>query len=128
MMPISNTIFLRFAVIVIMLMHSIPGMFNNGISDFGNLYLNEVGFAPYGPILAWIIKISHILTAIALVIQRYVKIMSIFTIIILLAGIYMVHYPEGWYVVGGGRNGVEFNFLLIFIFMTFIFPDGLRKK
>jgi putative oxidoreductase len=39
-------------------------------------------------------------------------------------GIIMVHYPEGWFVVGAGRNGVEFNFLLIFTLVTIMFPNG----
>ena len=34
----------------------------------------------------------------------------------------MIHAKNGWYVVGGGSNGVEYNFLLIFCFMSFIFP------
>jgi putative oxidoreductase len=43
-------------------------------------------------------------------------------------GIIMVHYQEGWFVVGGGRNGVEFNILMIFVLLTLIFPDGSQKK
>jgi len=43
-------------------------------------------------------------------------------------GIIMIHGAHGWYVVGGGSNGVEFNFLLIFSFLTFLFPEGLVKK
>ena len=34
-------------------------------------------------------------------------------IAILTAGIAMVHAREGWFVVGGGRNGVEYSVLLI---------------
>ena len=44
---LKNLIFLKFALIIIFLVHSIAGMFNNGINDFGNLYLNQVGFAPW---------------------------------------------------------------------------------
>lgn len=32
---------------------------------------------------------------------------------IYLAGILMVHAPEGWFVVGLGRNGMEYSVLLI---------------
>jgi putative oxidoreductase len=39
----------------------------------------------------------------------------------------MLHSKEGWYVVGGGRNGIEFNFLLIFALLTIIFPNGFKK-
>jgi len=37
----------------------------------------------------------------------------------------MIHFSEGWFVVGGGRNGMEFNFLLIAALVTIMFPDGL---
>lgn len=41
----NSTFLLRLAVAIILFMHSVPGMFNNGVNDFGNLYLNEVGFS-----------------------------------------------------------------------------------
>ena len=123
-----NTLLLRLALVVIMIMHGIPGMFDNGVNDFGNMYLNQVGFAPFGLVLAWLIKISHVATAILLLMNKYIKIASIVTIFILLVGIYMIHFQEGWYVVGGGRNGMEFNFLLIFAFLTLIYPNGINIK
>ena len=123
-----NTLLLRLALAVIMIMHGIPGMFDNGVNDFGNMYLNQVGFAPFGLVLAWLIKISHVATAILLLMNNYIKIASIVTIFILLVGIYMIHFQEGWYVVGGGRNGMEFNFLLIFAFLTLIYPNGINIK
>ncbi len=119
---------LRVAVAIILIMHSVPGIFNNGINDFGNLYLNEIGFAPFGLAIAWGIKISHIVTAILLLIDKYVKPAAILTILILVIGIFMVHLPEGWYVVGGGRNGVEFNFLLIAVLIFMMFPNEISLK
>jgi putative oxidoreductase len=129
MMPQLNTTFvLRVATAFILIMHSVPGMFNNGVNDFGNLYLNEIGFAPFGLLIAWSIKLSHVLGAICFVIEKYVKAVGLITILILIAGIVMVHMPEGWYVVGGGRNGVEFNFLLIAAIVTIMFPKGFQKN
>ena len=124
----NNTFLLRVAVAIILLMHSIPGMFNNGINDFGNFYLNQIGFAPVGVPLAWAIKLSHVICAFCLVFEKYVRWASIITIIILIVGIILVHFKEGWYVVGGGRNGIEFNFLLIFVLLTIIFPNGLKQN
>ncbi len=124
----GNLFILRFALAVIFIMHSVPGMFNNGINDFGNLYLNTIGFAPFGVLIAWLIKLSHLATAILLLLNKYIKPASIITILILIIGIFMVHLPDGWYVVGGGRNGVEFNFLLIAAFLTLMFPDGFKIK
>ena len=106
----NNTFILRLAVSIILLSHSIPGMFNNGINDFGNLYLNQVGFAPFGLVIAWAVKLSHIASALLSLLNKFVKWAAIITIVVLAAGIIMVHFKEGWFVVGGGRNGMEFNF------------------
>ena len=124
----NSTFLLRLAVAIILLAHSIPGMFNNGINDFGNFYLNQIGFAPLGIPIAWSIKLSHLVSAFCLIFEKYVKWASIVTIFVLVAGIVLVHFKEGWFVVGGGRNGVEFNFILIFALLTVMFPDGLKKR
>ncbi len=124
---LNSTFLLRFAIAIILLAHSVPGMFDNGINDFGNLYLNQIGFAPLGVPIAWSIKLSHLVAAFCLLFEKYVKWACIVTILVLIAGIVLVHFKEGWYVVGGGRNGVEFNFLLIFALLTIMFPKGLKS-
>lgn len=123
----NNTLLLRIIVAIILLIHGMAGMFNNGVNDFGNLYLNEAGFAPIGLPLAWAIKISHVIAAICLLAEKYVKAACLVTIAILITGIFMVHLPHGWFVVGGGSNGIEFNVLLIVVLVTIMFPEGLRK-
>ena len=123
MINLNKNLFLRFPLIVILLVHSVLGMFNNGINDFGNLYLNEIGFAPFGVYLAWIIKLTHVVLAICLVFDKYTKLPIIVNIMVLIAGIFMIHIKEGWFVVGGGRNGVEFNFLLIFVLLYLFFQN-----
>ena len=124
---INKTFFLRFSIAIILLAHSLPSFFDNSINDFGNFYLNQSGFAPFGIYIAWAIKISHVVTAYCLFTEKYIKLVSYLTIFILIMGIILVHFKEGWYVVGGGRNGVEFNFLLIFAFLSLIFPNGITK-
>lgn len=124
----NGILILRIAVAIILLTHSIPGMFDNGINNFGNLYLNQVGFSPVGVPLAWLIKLSHVACAILLVANKYIKPAAIVTILILFAGIVMVHLPEGWFVVGGGRNGVEYNFLLICVLVAIMYPNGIKKN
>ncbi len=124
----NNTFLLRFPIAVILIMHSIPGMFNNGVNDFGNLYLNTIGFAPFGVAIAWSIKLSHLVCAICFLLNKYINWASLITIFVLFMGIILVHIKEGWYVVGGGRNGVEFNVLMIFVLLSLIFPKGLFKK
>ncbi|MGB5008019.1 MAG: DoxX family membrane protein [Ferruginibacter sp.] len=125
---LNNTFLLRIATAGILLMHSIPGMFNNGINDFGNFYLDEIGFSPAGVPLAWAIKLSHVLCALCLLFNKFTKPAAILTILILIAGIILVHFKEGWFVVGAGRNGIEFNFLLIVVLITILLPKGLKKN
>jgi len=124
----NGNLLLRIATAIILLTHSVFGIFNNGINDFGNLYLNQIGFAPFGVFLAWSIKISHIIAAILLLINKYIKPTGFVTIFILIMGIILVHFQEGWFVVGGGRNGVEYNFLLIFVLLAIMYPNGFNKS
>ena len=68
--------------------------------------------------LAWVIKLSHVVCASAFIFNRYINIACIVTIAILITGIFaMVHFKAGWFVVGGGRNGMEYNFLLIVVLL-----------
>ncbi len=122
----NGTLLLRIATAIILLTHSVFGMFNGGINDFGNLYLNQIGFAPFGVFLAWSIKISHVVAAILLLFNKYVKPAGFITIFVLIMGIVLVHFQEGWFVVGGGRNGVEYNFLLICVLLAIMYPNGFQ--
>jgi putative oxidoreductase len=61
-----------------------------------------------------------------LLLNKYIVAAGTITIIILIAGIVMVHYPEGWFVVGGGRNGMEYNFLLIAVIVSLMLPHILK--
>jgi putative oxidoreductase len=124
----NGNLLLRIAMSIILLTHSVFGIFNNGINDFGNLYLNQIGFAPFGLWIAWLIKGSHVIAAILLLFNKYVKLAGFVTIFIFIMGIILVHFQEGWFVVGGGRNGVEYNFLLICVLIAIMFPNGFKKN
>jgi putative oxidoreductase len=125
---IDKTFILRVALAIILLTHSIPGMFDGGINAFGDLYLNQIGFSPLGVPIAWAIKLSHVACAILLVLNKYIKRAAIITILVLIMGIVMVHFKEGWFVVGGGRNGVEYNFLLICVLLYIMYPNGFKRN
>lgn len=123
----KSDLLLRVAVAIILLTHSVFGIFDGGINAFGEHYLNQVGFAPVGIPLAWAIKLSHIACAVLLVMNRYINWAAILTILILIMGIIMVHGKEGWFVVGGGRNGVEYNVLLICVLIAIMMNNHKSK-
>jgi len=124
----AQNLVLRWALATILFMHSIPGMFNNGINDFGNLYLNQAGFDPFGVYLAWAIKLSHVAAGIFFLTNKYIKWAAWPTLFILVVGIFMVHLENGWFVVGGGQNGVEFNFLMIAVNVHLLIDDRKSKS
>ncbi len=125
---LDRTFLLRFGLMVIMVMHGIPSFVEGSVIDFGKALDEVFGFGFMGIPTAILVKSIHVLTIPALLLNKYLKPLAILNIIIFVMGIALIHWKHGWYVVGGGSEGVEFNFLLIFSFSTFVFPDGLVKK
>lgn len=115
----TNTLLLRLAVAMVLLTHSLHGILtNHDVADFGRLFLNQIGFAPAGVALAWSIVIFQLVSAIFLVLNLFTIIAAAGNIVILVMGIVLLHFNEGWFVVGAGRNGMEFSVLLIFVLVA----------
>ncbi|MBL1222978.1 DoxX family protein [Chryseobacterium sp. L7] len=123
----KQNFYLRSALSVILLMHSVVSIFSGDVNDFGRLYLDTIGFSPFGIYLAWTVKLIHLFSVFLIWSDRYVKAVSVAHILILMLGIYLVHWQNGWYVVGGGTNGIEFNVLLICCFLQLIFTKYLYQ-
>ncbi|PIF44776.1 putative oxidoreductase [Chryseobacterium sp. 52] len=117
----KKNFYIRSALTVILLMHSVVSIFSGDVNNFGRLYLDAIGFSPFGIYLAWAVKLIHLFSVFLIWSDRYVKVVSICNMSILILGIYLVHWQNGWYVVGGGTNGIEFNVLLICCFLQLIF-------
>ena len=124
---INNTLLLRLPMAAILIMHSIPTIMAGTVNAFGTEYLDKVGFAPFGLVLAWTIKLSHVVAAVCLILDKYVKWAALATIVVLVAGIIMIHGENGWFVIGSGRNGIEFSVLMIFVLVYLSFPRLLSR-
>lgn len=108
--------FLRITAALLMLIHGVARIYFGIVDDFGEfLTLNKF---PLGFYLAWAITLFEIIGGIALTIGYFVTPLSIIFAVQLLCGILLVHLKEGWFVVGAGRNGVEYSVLLIAVFIT----------
>lgn len=105
-----------------MLIHGIARIVNDGVAPFDG-FLSSLGFPPYS---AWVITLFEIMGALLLMGNRWVMPISILFILQLLMGIILVHGREGWFVVGAGRNGVEYSVLLIICFISTVL--SARKK
>ncbi|SFN24390.1 putative oxidoreductase [Chryseobacterium oleae] len=119
----KKNFYIRSALSVILLMHSVVSIFSGDVNDFGRLYLDAIGFSPFGIYLAWAVKLIHLFSVFLIWSDRWVKVVSILNMFILTLGIYFLHWQNGWYVVGGGANGIEFNVLLICCFLQLFFTE-----
>ncbi|MFC7773155.1 DoxX family protein [Flavobacterium sp. GCM10027622] len=124
----KDTFLLRFGMAVVMFMHSVPSIVSGDVIAFGIEYLSPKGFGFLGLPVAIAVKLIHLFSIYTLLVNKHLKPTAILNILVLISGIVMVHAWEGWYVVGGGRNGIEFNFILIFVFLSFWFPKGIFRK
>jgi len=107
-LPIS---IVRTAVAVLLFIHGATRAYKGEVAGFGG-YLSSTGF-PAGVALAWAITAFEIGGAICLLAGQLVRFVAPVFIAILAAGIALVHGKNGWFVVGGGVNGAEYNVLLI---------------
>jgi putative oxidoreductase len=104
-------VLLRVAVAVLLGIHGWHRALSGGAVHFGG-YLTASGF-PAGEALAWGITGFEIVASLLLLAGQFVRLVTPGFAAILTAGIVMVHGREGWFVVGAGRNGVEFSVLLL---------------
>ena len=115
---------IRVAAVGNMLIHGISRTVTGGVSGFDE-YLSSLGFPPYS---AFIITAFELIAAVLIMINRWASILSIFFCVELIMGIILVHGPEGWFVVGHGRNGSEYSVLLILCFVSIILAYWLKRE
>ena len=104
-------ILLRVAVAMLLGIHGFYRLASGGVAGFGG-YLAAVG-VPLGLQVAWAISLFEVTACFFLAAGRLVRFVVPGFALILLGGILLVHGREGWFVVGGGRNGVEYSVLLL---------------
>jgi putative oxidoreductase len=101
---------LRAVVGIIFLMHGIPKL-TGGVGQVAE------GFAGLGipmPLLAaWFITLLEIVGGASLILGLFTEIWNVLFIAEMATGIALIHWEQGFYVVGPGQGGYEFNLLLI---------------
>lgn len=115
----SSTL-LRIVMGLIFITHGAARLYYNSVSDFGE-YLNSQGFL-IGVFLAWVITIGEMVFGSLLAIGYKVKYCVIFHALIVITGIFLIHLPNGWFVVGHGANGVEYSVLILAV-LVFLYSQ-----
>lgn len=123
--PRAGLLVLRIVVALLILIHGLFRAFSGGVDPFGQ-FLGGVGF-PLGTPIAWTITLIEIVGSVALAAGFRVRLLSLYFAAELMMGIILVHLREGWFVVGGGRNGVEYSVLLIAVLLVQAWTGGGRQ-
>ncbi|MCI4566887.1 DoxX family protein [Lysobacter sp. CFH 32150] len=102
---------LRLALSGLIAVHGWTRWLTGGVPIFGE-WLTSQGL-PFGYAIAASVTGIEILGTVLLATGKIVAPLTLTFAAIYSVGIYMVHAQEGWFVVGKGRNGVEYSVLLI---------------
>lgn len=106
---------LRIVVAILIGIHGVARIALGIVDDFGG-FLEATGF-PLGVVLAWVLTLVEIAGSLALALGFWVRPLGLWYAAQLVMGIILVHGSEGWFVVGAGRNGMEYSVLLIVVFL-----------
>ena len=109
--PRTALLLLRVALAVLIGLHGIARAAAGGVDDFGGFL--HASHVPLGPAVAWLITFVEVAGGLAFGLGILVRPLAAWFVIQLLMGIVLVHARNGWFVVGLGRNGVEYSVLLI---------------
>ena len=121
----------RVAVAILLFVHGMARLVHGGVVPFGG-WLESQGF-PFGLGIAWFVTGYELVAAplLALGLRRLVAPLCVVFVAIYSFGIWLVHWPAGWFVVGLGRNGMEYSVLLIACLLAVAWnawPDMLARK
>ena len=102
---------LRITVAILILIHGIYRLAAGLVAPFG-IWLDSLGF-PFGYGWALAVTLYELAGPALMLARRWTSFAALGHAAILTLGMILVHWPAGWFVVGGGRNGMEYSVLLI---------------
>lgn len=109
---------LRIVLGVIFLMHGWPKLAGGIDATAG--FLGSLGL-PFPLLAAWGLALLEAVGGLLLIIGYLVAPVAVLLTLHMTAGIFLVHLANGFYVVGPGQGGIEFNLLLISALLTVLF-------
>ncbi len=119
-------VWLRVAVALLLFIHGAARVSDGTVDDFG-VFFTLSGF-PFGAACAWTITLVELAGGAALAAGFLVIPLCFWFAVQLAAGIALIHAKAGWFVVGAGRNGVEYSVLLIAALASLaIYQSGARR-
>lgn len=116
--PAWSLTILRLVVGLIFVMHGYPKLFAGGMPGTIDMF-GQLGI-PLPVVAAWLVAILETVGGLALILGIFVTPVAILLGFHMLTGIFLVHLQNGFYVIGPGQGGFEFNLVLIAALITLI--------
>jgi putative oxidoreductase len=118
--------FLRVITGIIFITHGAARLYYGTLPGFGE-FLNSQGFIIGHP-LAWMVTIGEIVSGSCLAAGYKIKLCTVFHVIVILTGIFLIHLPHGWFTVGQGSGGVEYSLLLLAVLIFLYSSAGSKTR
>lgn len=112
---------IRLALAGLIAAHGWARLIGGGVVPFGN-WLDSQG-VPFGFVVAAGVTAIEIIGTPLLAARKLVFPLAVSYAAIYAVGIVMVHAKAGWFVVGLGRNGMEYSVLLIVCLLAMAWRD-----
>ena len=109
---------LRVVLGVIFIAHGAPKLFGGMEGTAG--FFATIGI-PLPVVAAWTIALLEFVGGLALLAGFLVTPVALLLTVHMLAGIVLVHAKNGFYVIGPGSGGIEFNLLLVAAALMLVF-------
>ncbi|MGZ8312012.1 MAG: DoxX family protein [Allosphingosinicella sp.] len=117
---------LRLVVAGLLAAHGWARLISGGVVPFGG-WLDSLGL-PFGFWIAAAVTAWEIVGTLLLALGRWVTWLCLVFCAIYATGLVLVHWPAGWFVVGLGRNGMEYSVLLIVCLALLAYVHAPRVK
>lgn len=121
-----SLIALRCVLAALLAIHGWARLLAGGVAPFAD-WLNQQGLL-IGPLIAWSVTLLEMFATVLLALGWQVRILSLLFAAIYLCGLILVHWPAGWFVVGLGRNGMEYSVLLIACLLAMAYAHPRKQE
>lgn len=106
---------LRIVLGIVFITHGWPKLIG-GVAGTGE-FLAQMGI-PLAGLVAWGLTLLEVGGGALLALGIATRPIALLLAVHMLAGLFLVHAPQGWYVVGPGQGGAEFNLVLLTALLT----------
>lgn len=107
---------LRVSISLVFFSHAIMRLLNGTIDRFGS-FLNVKGLL-FGTALVWMITAFELIGGILLAFGKFTQLVCLGFLVILIMGVVLIHFSQGWFVGEHGTGGMEYSFILIMALIT----------